>query len=147
MKSKQELEDNFDWWITCIPDKVNRLEELIPVDIFKRLDYSLESFSFFGKYICDTIQSINDLKNEGELWDCYASYIGTTYRRNVPTAEWFIELEDEKNVYYGVPALRTEAKTTFVPMYEISAMIDRKRPDFLLALTKRHIELQHHQAP
>src|SRR5690606_6616395 len=114
--NKKELEDNFDWWITCIPDKVNRLEDLIPLEIFKRLDYTLESFDFLGNYICDTIQSINNLKNEGELWDCYASYIGTTYRRNVPTAEWFIELEDEKNVCYGVPALRTEAKTTFVPM-------------------------------
>lgn len=95
-----------------------------------------------GKYICDTVQSIENLKKREGLWDCYASYVGTTYRRIVPTAEWHVELEDEKNVYYSVPALRTKAKTTFVPIYEISTMLDRKRSDFLLALTKRHIEFQ-----
>jgi len=47
------------------------------------------------------------------LWDCYASYVGTTYRRNVPTAKWHVELEGEKNVFYGVPALHTEAKNNF----------------------------------
>lgn len=62
--------------------------------------------------------------------------------RNVPTAKWHVELEDKKNVYYGVPALRTEAKTTFVPKYEITAMLERKRPDFISAITKRHIDLQ-----
>lgn len=142
MKSKQELEDNFDWWITCIPDKINRLEELIPEKIFRSLNYSVDSFEYLGRHICDTIQSIDSLMQQEELWDCYASYVGTTYRRNVPTAKWHVELEDEKNVYYGVPALRTEAKTTFVPMYEITAMLERKRPDFISAITKRHIELQ-----
>lgn len=141
MKTRQELEDNFDWWITSIPDKINRLEELIPKEIFVKLDYTLESFNVLGKYIVET-SNIESLQNNKELWDYYASYVGTTYRRNVPTAKWFIELNDEKNIYYGIPALRTTIKTTFVPHYEITVMLDRKRPDFLAVITQKHIQLQ-----
>jgi len=53
-----------------------------------------------------------------------------------------IEIEDEKNIYFGVAALRTKGNTNFYPKYEITAMLDRKRMDFLQAITKRHIELQ-----
>lgn len=142
MRNKQDAENDFEWWITCIPDKINRLEELLPANVFNKLDNSLDSLALLGEYICDTIHSNELLKQNEELWDCLASYVGTTYRRNVPTAEWRIELEDEKNIYFGVPALRTKSNTNFYPKYEITAMIDRKRKDFLQAITKRHIELQ-----
>lgn len=141
MKSKQEIENDFEWWITCIPDKIERLEKLLPANLYGKLDYSLNSLGLLGEYICDNIPNIESLEQNKELWDCFASYIGTTYRRNVPTAKWRVEL-DEKNIYYGVPALRTNANTNFYPKYEITAMIDRKRKDFLEAITKRHIELQ-----
>jgi hypothetical protein len=141
MKSKQELEDEFDWWITCIPDKLDRLEELIPAEIFKKLDFTLESFNVLGKYIVDTTDQ-NSIQKEKELWDCFASYVGTTYKRIVPTAQWHLELDDEKNLYYGVPILRTKSKSTFVPHYEITTMLDRNQPDFLFVITKRHIQLQ-----
>lgn len=142
MRSKQDIENDFEWWITCIPDKINRLEELLPANLFSKLDYSLDSLAVLGDYICDTVQSVESLKQNDELWDCLASYVGTTYRRNVSTAEWRIELEDEKNIYFGIPALRTKGNTNFYPKYEITAMIDRKRRDFLQAITKRHIALQ-----
>lgn len=142
MRSKQDIENDFEWWITCIPDKINRLEALLPANVYNKLDYSLDSLALLGEYVCDTIQSIEVLKQNDELWDCLASYIGTTYRRNVSTAEWRIELTDEKNIYFSVPALRTKGNTNFYPKYEITAMIDRKRKDFLQAITKKHIELQ-----
>jgi glutaredoxin-related protein len=142
MKTKQELQDDFDWWITCIPDKIEHLKKIIPIGIFIKLDYSLDSLQTIGEYICEKIQSIENLKYYAELWDCTASYLATTYRRNVPTAKWQIELNDVENGYYGIPALITDANTNFYPKYEITAMLDRKRTDFLYAITKRHIELQ-----
>jgi hypothetical protein len=142
MRSKHEIENEFEWWVTCIPDKIYRLEELLPIHLYTKLDYSINSLGVIGEYICGAIQSIESLTQNDELWDCLASYIGTTYRRNVPTAEWRIELDDEKSIYLGVPALRTKANTNFYPKYEITAMLDRKRPDFLQAITKRHTELQ-----
>jgi hypothetical protein len=140
MKTKQEIEDDFEWWITCIPDKIIRLEKLVSKDLFDKLDFSIESLEILGEYIVQTV-SISGLQKNKELWDCYASYIGTSYRRNVPTAQWFIELNDDKNIYYGVPSLITDAKTIFVPHYEITTMLDRKRIDFLIAITKKHIEI------
>ncbi|WP_335966819.1 hypothetical protein [Galbibacter sp. PAP.153] len=142
MKNKKELENDFEWWITCIPDKIERLEELIPPSIFSQLDYSLQSLNILGNYIIEKIQTVSNLKNEQELWDCIASYVGTCYRRNVPTAKWRVELEDKNNLFYGVPALRTDAMTNFYPKYEITTMLDRKRADFLYAITKKHNELQ-----
>ncbi len=142
MRSKQDVENDFEWWITCIPDKIMRLEQLLSANLFSKLDYSLDSLTILGEYICDTIQSVESLKQNEELWDCLASYVGTTYRRNVSTAEWRIELDDEKNIYFGVPALRSQGNTNFYPKYEITAMIVRRRKDFLMAITKRHIEQQ-----
>ena len=51
MKSREELENDFEWWITCIPDKIELLGDLIPKNIYKKLDYSVESFEVIGEYI------------------------------------------------------------------------------------------------
>ena len=141
MKSKKELEKDFHWWITCIPDKINLLEELAPKEFYGKLDYSLDSLNELGKYLVGNY-SIDKLMENTELWDAFASYVGVVYEKNVPTAKWRVELDDEKNIYYGVPALRTAGHTNFYPRYEITAMLDRKRPDFLFEITKRHIKMQ-----
>lgn len=141
MKSKQELEDDFHWWITCIPDNIDKLEFLIPKDLYDNLDYSIDSLISIGSFIIDN-ETVETIMKKSDLWNGIASYIGVVYEKNVPTAKWTVGLEDEKNLYYGIPALRTDGMTNFYPLYEITAMIDRKRPDFLYAITKKHTELQ-----
>lgn len=139
--SKKELEEQAHWWISCIPDKLDLLESAVPPELYNHLDYSISSLAFLGKYLVKqyTIESM--IANSQE-WDIFASYVGVVYEKNVPTAKWRIELEDEKNIYYGVPALKTQINTNFYPKYEITAMLDRKRADFLEAITNRHMELQ-----
>lgn len=141
MKSKQELENDFHWWITCIPDNIDYLEKLIPEKINSQLDFSVGSLHYVGKYLVET-ETLDSIKKNIDLWNAFASYIGVVYEKNVPTAKWYVELEDERNLYYGVPALRTDAKTNFYPQFEITTMLDRKRPELLEIMIKKHIELQ-----
>jgi len=141
MRSKKDLEDDYHWWITCIPDNLDFLESILSPELHQQLDYSIESLSKIGEYLVDNYTN-ESLMSDIQKWDAFASYVGTVYEKNVPTAKWGVELEDEKNIYYGVPALRTKSNTNFYPKYEITAMIDRKRKDFLYAVTKKHIELQ-----
>jgi hypothetical protein len=141
MKSKKELEEDYHWWITCIPDSLDFLEKFLPTKIYQQLDYSVESLGIIGKYLIDNY-TIESLMLDVKKWDAFASYVGVVYEKKVPTSKWRVELDDDKNVYYGVPALRTKGNTNFYPKYEITAMLDRKRPDFLQAIIKRHIELQ-----
>jgi hypothetical protein len=35
MRSKKELEDDYHWWITCIPDNLDFLESILPSDYCK----------------------------------------------------------------------------------------------------------------
>lgn len=141
MKSKKELEEDYHWWVTCIPDNLDSLENILPSELYQQLDYSIDSLGKIGEYLVANYTN-EVLMADIEKWDAFASYIGAVYEKNVPTAKWRVELEDEKNIYYGVPALRTKGNTNFYPKYEITAMLERKRIDFLQAITKRHIELQ-----
>jgi len=34
MKNKQELENQFEWWITSIPDKIIFLKKILPNEIY-----------------------------------------------------------------------------------------------------------------
>jgi hypothetical protein len=141
MKSKQELEDSFHWWVTCIPDNIEKLNYLIPKSVNLKLDYSIDSLDIIGRYLVEA-ETLESIQKKKDLWDSLASYIGVVYEKKLPTAKWRVELEDEKNIYYGIPALRTEVMTNFIPHYEITTMLDRKRPDFLSAITKKHMGLQ-----
>ena len=110
-------------------------------ELFEKLDYSVDSLLVIGEFLVDNY-SIESLTSDVHKWDAFASYAGVVYEKQVPTAKWRVELDDEKNIYYGVPSLRTKGNTNFYPKYEITAMLDRKRKDFLQAITQRHIELQ-----
>lgn len=137
MRSKHDIEDNFEWWITCIPDKINRLEELIPKDIFGKLDYSIESFNVLEEYLLSKY-TIKQVKNNPELHDCLASYLGTTYRRNIQKSEWYVELENEKDAFYGIPILRVSNLITFEPHSYVTTLLDRKKGNLLSSTLERH---------
>lgn len=141
MNKKKDLENEFDWWITSIPDKIELLGSFVPKQVLSQLDFSLNSLIILGDYILEN-WDVKLLKAELLKWDALAAYIGKTYRKNVPTAEWFIELDNINEIYYNTPYIITQTKTRFIPHFEITTMINRKNNNFIYALTKRHIEIQ-----
>lgn len=137
---KQEKEEQFDWWITCIPDKITALKRRLPEDISSRLDYSIESLDVLEKYLLEKY-SIDQMQQDKELWDYCASYLGRTYKRNVFNSEWYIELDDEQNLFYNRPSLRVADKVNFVPHSYITAALDRNQGNFISTIINKHIKL------
>lgn len=137
MRNKQNIENDFEWWITCIPDKMNRLEELLPEEIFQKLDYSIESFNVLEEYLLSKY-TLEQIKKDSELHDCLASYLGTTYHRNIQQSEWYVEVENEKDVFYGMPILRVPNKISFEPHSYVTTLMDRKKGDLLSTTIEKH---------
>lgn len=83
MKNKQELEENYHWWITCIPDNLDFLESILPSELYKQLDYSVDSLGLIGNYLIDNY-TIESLMSDIQKWDAFASYVGVVYEKRVP---------------------------------------------------------------
>jgi hypothetical protein len=54
MINRKEKEDQFEWWITCIPDKIVSLKRRLPQELSIKLDHSLESLDLLENYLFDS---------------------------------------------------------------------------------------------
>lgn len=140
MSTRQEKEDQFEWWITCIPDKVIALKKRLPNEISSKLDYSLHSVDMLEKYLLDNF-SIDQIQQDKDLWDSCASYLSRVYKTNIPNAEWYIELDDEENIFYNKPSLRIKDKVNFVPHSYVTAAMDRKKGNFISTIINNHMKI------
>ena len=138
MSTRNEKEEQFDWWITCIPDKILALKKQLPKAVSDKLDFTLTSLDTLEKYLLEeyTFESIQIDKG---FWDGCASYLGYVYKLNIPDSEWYIELEDEKDVFYNKPSLRIKNKANFVPHAYITTAIDRGSGNFISTIINNHI--------
>jgi hypothetical protein len=143
---KERRKENFESWITFIPDKVIALKKVLPLEISKNLDYSPSSLDLIEKYLLENYTREDFSKNENkDLLDQLASYLGTTCRRSWQNSFWDIELDDEKQVFFGVPVLKVIELAPFSPYHTITALFSRNRGNFLstiLESTKNVLEKQ-----
>lgn len=138
-KSLNERDDQFHWWITCIPDKIIELKRKVPVEISVQMNYSIESLDILEGYTLNNY-SLDELKNEKQFWDSLASYVGVVYEKNVKGSRWSIEIENEKDIFFNMPILKVENKFNFQPHSYVTAMLDRKKGNFLSTIVKKHME-------
>jgi hypothetical protein len=139
MNSKQEKQDQFEWWITCIPDKINDLKKRLPKDTSAELDYSVHSVDILEQYLLSNF-SLDEVKQDKDLWDGCASYISRVYKTNVPKSEWYIELDDDENIFFNKPSLRVVGKVNFVPHSYVTTAMDRKKGNFISTIINNHIK-------
>jgi hypothetical protein len=98
--------DDFQWWITTIPDRIAELKQVLPATIAGRLDRSVESLGVLERFLLDTYTGEQmRLPEHSDLCDRLATYIGSTLNRNIKNAEWYLELEDRDDVYFNIPVL------------------------------------------
>jgi hypothetical protein len=59
--SKKEQQDQFEWWITCIPDKIEFLKKNIPLEVATKLDSTIESMDYLESYLLQyySIEKLN----------------------------------------------------------------------------------------
>jgi hypothetical protein len=107
-KDKQEKKDNFMEWVTFIDDRVEKWKRNIPNGLSQELNWKVESLDKLENYILKkfTKEKIISAENKEEV-DAMASYIGETFRVNLPNAKWSIELDDERNIFFNKPTIVT----------------------------------------
>jgi transcription termination factor NusB len=109
-KEKEEKLENFRTWVAFIDDRVNDWRKKLPENIAKQFDWSLKSLDRMEQYILSNYTHENVLLQENkEAIDAMASYIGETFRLNLPNAKWYIELDDEKNIFFNKPNRHTNS--------------------------------------
>jgi hypothetical protein len=136
-------EENFEWWITMIPDRIEELKQSLPQEISSKLDSSVNSLDVVEKYLLEnyTIDTLH-LPQNASLYDGLARYIGHAFKRNVKDAYWAIELEDKTDVFYNVPTLIVKGTNTspFCPLVMITTSIDRNTGNLLSTSITRYQE-------
>lgn len=127
-EEKQQKLENFEWWITSIPDKIVELENLIDFP----LDKSIASINYVESYIIKSYSEIFFKSKEGlEVLDQLASYIGSTFKSLIPDLKWHLEVDDEKNIYFGKPTLISSEFPSISPFVLIFSIIRKKEKGFL----------------
>lgn len=127
-EEKQQKSGNFEWWITSIPDKIVELENLIDFP----LDKSITSINYVESYIIKSYSERFFKSKEGlEVLDQLASYIGSTFKSLIPDLKWHLEVDDEKNIYFGKPTLISSEFPSISPFVLIFSIIRKKEKGFL----------------
>lgn len=123
--------DQFNWWLTCIPDKKVELKENLPGAIADQLDGSLQSLDVLEAYLLETYQPDDLIKPEhSHTLDMLASYVGDVAQENLPGSKWTINTTDEDNVDYNFPVLKAGVYH-FNPFSNVTESIHRKQGNYL----------------
>ncbi len=115
---KIERKENFEWWITSLPDQIQELKNNVPFEISNGLDESLKSLDIIENYIIENY-TIEFLKSESgkNILNNLASYIAATINGLIPKLKWYIEVEDESDIYYCLPVLRKKITLLYAHIY------------------------------
>jgi hypothetical protein len=102
--------DEFDWWLTCLPDKVKALRARLP-ELAAALDGSVASIEpLVAHLIAHHTYDALIAPAQAELLDQVAAYVGDVAERAMPSCAWAIPLDDPADADHGMAILRfTEA--------------------------------------
>ncbi len=110
MIDKEERQKTFKIWLSELDHRIQ--EWIIRLDDLKldlNLDYSEESLqrveSFLLKHY--DASALSDKSMNVEL-DAVVSYIGETMKRLIEGARWKIYLDDDTNLFFGLPCILTK---------------------------------------
>ncbi|WP_027420641.1 hypothetical protein [Crocinitomix catalasitica] len=125
---KLKIKEDFEWWITSIPDKVLELQKELDFN----LDRSLESLNNIEKHLIENFtEDFLSSEKGGLIYDQITSYIGSTIKLLVPNLHWHIEVEDKKNVFFGYPSLVSEKFPALCPHILVLSLIRKKQLGFI----------------
>jgi hypothetical protein len=87
-------------------DALDRFFATLPADLRRRLDYSPGSLDSLEAWLLARYRDTGDMldRRESTVVDGLARYIGETFRKAIG-GHWDIELDNPKDVYYGLPQL------------------------------------------
>ena len=134
--------ETFNEWIKEIPEKLNTITGEFAKTNKLKLDYSIQSLDALEKWMIKQYDVATDLKDEEELWDMLALYVGETYMKHIG-GEWYFETENPKSLLYqeivmkyiedGEPAYRSARMLC-------TSCISRKKGTLISSTLKKSIE-------
>lgn len=133
----KDEQEKFEWWITCIDEKISNLKKKLPIELKEKMDKSIDSIDGLENFLIENYNA-SDKKIDFETWDEIASYIAAVYKLKIESSKWFIELEDKENVFYNKPGLQTNNEIFFCPHSYVMAAIDRRTGNFIAKVIKNH---------
>lgn len=108
METESDKKIMFESWIAGISNRIDEWIECVsPSDL--SFDFSLESLGDLERFLLGNYE-VEDLENKAnrkEL-DGAVSYIGETIVNVLRESKWVIYLDDESNIYFGLPCVLTK---------------------------------------
>ncbi len=133
--------EDFECWITTIPDRIEEVKRSLPIDIAKSLDRSLGSLDGLEAYLLQnyTVEQMRAQEN-AILYDGLARYVGSTLKLNIDRLEWYIKLQDAHDIYFNVPVLILKGgdRSPICPLSLITAALDRRTGNYLSTTAKSY---------
>lgn len=133
----QATNDDFQYWLFEMDDRLEAFVNDLPNDVADALDYSPNSLLALEGWLLGKYGSINEVMKPAEKdnLDGASRYVGETFCKNVGGA-WSIDQEDIKNAYYRIPVVGRKGVWTECPPSLVTAAIDRRRGDFIISVLK-----------
>jgi len=129
-------QDNFKEWIFLIGEKMDLFTGDFARENNLNLDYSIHSLDEIEKWIITTYPTINQLKADHKMLDLLTIYIGETFRKHLG-GKWYMNTEDQENVYYMMPTLTSPEYSGEVyksPRTFATASIPRKKGNYMSSI-------------
>ncbi len=137
-------QEDFQEWIFCISDKMERFTNEFAGKNRLILDYTLASLNDLERWILNRYSDARDLIADSSTLDCITIYIGETFRQYIG-GKWFIDLKNKKNAYYSIPILTDPSYrgvTSVAPMTYATACISRNKGNYIGGILMNRIAPQ-----
>ncbi len=123
--------DDFEFWIIHMDDALDEFFDQLPQDVRRNLDYSPRSLDVLERWLLDHYSGSQALlvPSESKTLDGAARYIGETFRKTIG-GYWTIDLDNPKNVFFGLPVL-TGYRVPTAPITLATTSTHRRTGTFL----------------
>ena len=108
METESDKRKKFESWIAGMSNRIDEWIECVPPSDLS-FDFSIESLDKLEQFLLSNY-AVEDLENEAKRMelDGAVSYIGETIINVLREARWVIYLDDESNIYFGLPCVLTK---------------------------------------
>ncbi len=108
METERDKEKKFESWIAGMSNRIDEWIECVPPSDLS-FNFSIESLDNLERFLIDNY-AVEDLENEANRMalDGAVSYIGETIINVLRESRWVIYLDDESNIYFGLPCVLTK---------------------------------------
>lgn len=145
MSTLTEKEEQFEWWVTIMYDRIKELKNELPKEVSDKLDLTVNSLDSLEKYLLEhyTFEEIQLEKNK-MLLDGLARYVGLTAQKNLKNAYWDMDLKNPENVFYSLPVvlIKGSKSSPLSPFTLVTALFDRKKGNYISTVVNNYIKNQ-----